>query len=129
MLPFMKYSTSRWLIGWLIKSGQLENTSFMMSNKSCSSGPESTRYRVAGFRVLTTSGWTCRFTQNMFWYLTIQVFVSQSLSFYSIRVKTEWGIQTVSFCPKISLSVSAICQFRKLYQFALLKRPPVVPGT
>jgi hypothetical protein len=55
----------RMSLGWLVKSGQLENTSSIISKQSCSGGPELTHYRVAGFRVFTTSNQTHRFSHNM----------------------------------------------------------------
>jgi hypothetical protein len=62
---------------------------------------------VAGFSILTTSSQIHGFSYHMLWYLNIWEIVSQSFPLYSIRVKTEWGTQTMSSCPKVSLSASA----------------------
>jgi hypothetical protein len=65
LLPSVKYSTSKWLIVWSVKSGWLENTSTITSKQVCSRGPESSGSSVAGFRVLTNSSQIHGFSHNM----------------------------------------------------------------
>ena len=89
-----------------VKSGLLENTSSSISKQSWSRGPASSVRKVAGFRVHTTSSFTCGFSHSNPWYWVIRACVSQWWPLLSIRVTTECGTLTLRFCPSINLSTS-----------------------
>jgi hypothetical protein len=59
-----KHVLSRQSCGHL-RNTQRPDASYIISEQSCSGGPESTCNRVARFRVLTTSSQICRLSHNM----------------------------------------------------------------
>jgi hypothetical protein len=97
-----------WLIGWSVKSEQLENTSSIISRQSCSGGPESTSNKVTGFWVLTTSSQIHGFSHNVLCLIFDLSGVCQSIiSFIFYESQNRVGNLDCEFLFQISSSASA----------------------